>query len=226
MSSNQFPPPSFDGQRPAPGYPLPQPPATFNTNAIIAFVGAFVISLLGIVFGHIALAQIKQTGERGRGFAIAGLVIGYASVAAIASLISLIVIGGIAAGPTSSPTPTSSLRADALGSSPLQATDADCAVVYSAASALTSSLTELSPSMLGDETRAAISDAAQKFKADTSGVKSMRLGPDLEGVRAHLDALSDDLADYLAAGDGDMALVSADLTALETDFEKLGAACD
>ena len=32
---------------------------------------------LGIVFGHISLSQIKQTGEEGRGLAVAGLVISY-----------------------------------------------------------------------------------------------------------------------------------------------------
>jgi Domain of unknown function (DUF4190) len=31
---------------------------------------------LGIIFGHIALSQIKRTGEVGRGLAISGLVIG------------------------------------------------------------------------------------------------------------------------------------------------------
>ncbi len=37
--------------------------------------------VFGIVFGHIALAQIRRTGESGRGFAVAGLVIGYIVVA-------------------------------------------------------------------------------------------------------------------------------------------------
>jgi hypothetical protein len=32
--------------------------------------------LLGLIFGFLALNQIKQTGQRGRGLAIAGIVIG------------------------------------------------------------------------------------------------------------------------------------------------------
>jgi len=36
-----------------------------------------VLAPVGIVLGHISLAQIKRTGEQGRGLAIAGLVIGY-----------------------------------------------------------------------------------------------------------------------------------------------------
>lgn len=34
----------------------------------------------GVVTGHIALAQITRTGERGRGLAITGLAVGYATV--------------------------------------------------------------------------------------------------------------------------------------------------
>lgn len=37
--------------------------------------------LAGIITGHIAMAQIKTTHENGRALAIAGLVIGYASIA-------------------------------------------------------------------------------------------------------------------------------------------------
>lgn len=36
-----------------------------------------MLAPVGIVLGHISLAQIKRTGEKGRGLAIAGLVIGY-----------------------------------------------------------------------------------------------------------------------------------------------------
>ena len=56
------------------GYPMPRPT---NTFAVVALVGAFLFSPLGIVFGHLALSQIKRTGEDGRGLAIAALVIGY-----------------------------------------------------------------------------------------------------------------------------------------------------
>lgn len=48
-----------------------------NTLAIIALVGSFFVSLVGIICGHLALNQIKQTGEKGRGLALAGLIIGY-----------------------------------------------------------------------------------------------------------------------------------------------------
>jgi hypothetical protein len=48
-----------------------------NVMSILSLVFAFVFSLLGIVFGHIAKKQIRRTGEGGSGLATAGLVLGY-----------------------------------------------------------------------------------------------------------------------------------------------------
>lgn len=58
------------------------PPATdhvrgTNVMAILSLVFAFIISPLGIVFGHIAKRQIRRTGEAGSGLATAGLVLSY-----------------------------------------------------------------------------------------------------------------------------------------------------
>ncbi len=60
-------------------------PAATGTNsmAIVALITGLTIAPLGIVFGHIALSQINQTGQSGRGLAIAGLVLGYVSLAAV-----------------------------------------------------------------------------------------------------------------------------------------------
>ena len=44
--------------------------------------------ILGLVFGFLALSQIRQTGQRGRGLAIAGIVLG-------AILFTLITVAGI-----------------------------------------------------------------------------------------------------------------------------------
>jgi hypothetical protein len=51
-----------------------------NVLAIVALIGAFVLPLAGIICGHIALAQIKRTGERGHGLALAGTILGYVFV--------------------------------------------------------------------------------------------------------------------------------------------------
>ena len=61
-------------------------PARTNVLAIISLVASlvgFVLilpvvgSIAGVIMGHISLKQIKDRGERGRGMALAGVIIGY-----------------------------------------------------------------------------------------------------------------------------------------------------
>ncbi|WP_166805613.1 thioredoxin domain-containing protein [Cryobacterium ruanii] len=74
------------------------PPAPFvtaprtNTLAIVSFVSSFFIGLVAIITGHIALAQIRARGELGRGFALAGLIIGYVATAVFAILVVFAII--------------------------------------------------------------------------------------------------------------------------------------
>lgn len=62
------------------------PPQSNNTSAIISFAlslgGIFVfgLNIAAVVMGIIALNQIKKTPQEGRSFAIAGIVIGGASL--------------------------------------------------------------------------------------------------------------------------------------------------
>jgi hypothetical protein len=77
----QYPPP------PGPGYPPSQPATGTNTFAIVSLVASLlgwvcvgIGSILGVVFGFLALNQIKQTGQSGRGLAIAGIAIGIISI--------------------------------------------------------------------------------------------------------------------------------------------------
>jgi peptidyl-prolyl cis-trans isomerase B (cyclophilin B) len=77
------------GQPAAAGYYAPPT----NTLAILALVLGFVVPLGGIICGHLALGQIKRTGEGGHGLAMAGLIIGYV----LTGLTVLIVIGYIIA---------------------------------------------------------------------------------------------------------------------------------
>lgn len=63
---------------PAPAYQNAYPAqAKTNVLAIIALVAAFVMPLAAIIMGHIALSQIRRTGEQGHGLAKAGLILGY-----------------------------------------------------------------------------------------------------------------------------------------------------
>lgn len=60
--------------QPPPNVGAPQP--GLNVMAILALVFAFVFSPLGVVFGVVGRKQIARTGERGKGLATAGLVLG------------------------------------------------------------------------------------------------------------------------------------------------------
>ena len=108
--AGQYPPGPF-------GYP-PQfyAPVTARNNpfAITSLVCAIVQFLLGllvvgnilgaipaIVFGSIALKQIRVRGERGRGLAIAGLVLGILGVLYFALIIIVIVLGNTSSSGTS-----------------------------------------------------------------------------------------------------------------------------
>ena len=55
-------------------------------------------AIVGIILGIIALNQIKQTGQQGRGLAIAGIVVGGAWVALFLILILGLVVVGINGG--------------------------------------------------------------------------------------------------------------------------------
>ena len=47
-----------------------------NVFAILSLIFAFLLPPLGVVFGFVALSQIKKTGEQGKGLAIAGIIVG------------------------------------------------------------------------------------------------------------------------------------------------------
>jgi hypothetical protein len=92
-----YPPPPPGGYGyppPGPGYPPPQAAVGTNGMAIASLVCSLfgwlcvIGPILGLIFGFIALGQIKQTGQGGRGMAIAGIVIG-------AIAIVFFIVGGI-----------------------------------------------------------------------------------------------------------------------------------
>ena len=83
-------------------YTAPAAPAgKTNTLAIIALIGAFVFPLAGIICGHIALGQIKKTGEAGQGLALWGTILGYVFtivyilIFVMAIMLPLLILGGL-----------------------------------------------------------------------------------------------------------------------------------
>ena len=67
-----------------------------NIMALVGFilsvsgVATGITVIPGIVLSHIGMSQIKRTGESGRGFALAGLVVGYCVVGL--SVLAIIVV--------------------------------------------------------------------------------------------------------------------------------------
>ncbi|GMA28174.1 DUF4190 domain-containing protein [Arenivirga flava] len=80
----------------APAYGYQQQGQKTNTLAIVSLIASLaglitgISAIVGIITGHIALSQIKKTGENGRGLALGGLITGYV-------LTALTIIGIIAA---------------------------------------------------------------------------------------------------------------------------------
>lgn len=81
---------------PQPGYASPVPASEkWNVLAIVSFVGSLIgFSLIASILGFVALSQIKKTGERGRGLALAAVIIG---IATLVLYIILIIVSVIAA---------------------------------------------------------------------------------------------------------------------------------
>lgn len=68
-----------------------EPKTGTNVMAILSLVLALGGGLFGVIFGHIALHQIRRTGQKGRGLAIAGLLLGYI-VLAFALTVAVLVL--------------------------------------------------------------------------------------------------------------------------------------
>ena len=71
-----------------------------NVLAIIGLVLSIFFPLVGAIVGHVALAQIKKTGEEGRGLALAAVIVGWtltglAIIGLIVAAIPIIVLGGL-----------------------------------------------------------------------------------------------------------------------------------
>ena len=70
-------------------------PTKLNTLSVVSLATAATGfgAVAGVVTGHVALAQLRRSGEKGRGLALAGLITGYVGIAGFA-LLSALSIGG------------------------------------------------------------------------------------------------------------------------------------
>lgn len=92
------------------GYPAIRTNPLAVTSLVSSLVGVvfgwtWVLGLgviVGVITGHIALGQIKRTGEKGRGMAIAGVIVGWVAIGfAVLILVAFALfatIGGVSSG--------------------------------------------------------------------------------------------------------------------------------
>lgn len=79
-----YPPPAAgDGEPSWASAPPAEERARLNPLAVVSLIaGLLGLGLAAVVLGHVALVQTSRAGERGRGLAVAGLVLGYLGVVA------------------------------------------------------------------------------------------------------------------------------------------------
>ncbi|WP_308202849.1 DUF4190 domain-containing protein [Crossiella sp. SN42] len=92
----------YQGYQGYPGYQQPYPVQRKTNGLSVAalvcgIIPFFVLPLLGIIFGAIALNQIKRTGDEGRGMALAGLIVGcvWVGLFLLVFLIPLLFVGSV-----------------------------------------------------------------------------------------------------------------------------------
>ncbi|MGO4534413.1 DUF4190 domain-containing protein [Leifsonia sp. 2MCAF36] len=211
------------GVQPYPFAPPYAPEPSWNVLAIVGFVGSFWAGLIGIVCGHIALAQIRRTGEKGRGLALAGTIIGYAQFALIGLWIAVVIVFSVIGGVAQSSAASS---ADTQMASPT----ADCATIEKASLTLSSALTDIATSSWKDTPAAAKSKvvvASTRFTDETQSISDDTLVQGINAEQNDLALLSSALVDYEAAapGQGDATKVTAAVTQTSDDLTRLTSTC-
>ena len=97
-------PPTYPPQQQPPGsYAVARPTNTLAIVSLALGIAGYVVlpflaGIAAIVTGHMARGQIKQTGEAGNGFALAGLILGYVNVALSVLTVVVIVIVAVIIG--------------------------------------------------------------------------------------------------------------------------------
>jgi hypothetical protein len=95
----------YDGP-PAEPLDYPEPPEPpVNAFATLSVVFAFVFAPAGAILGHLGLAQIRRTNERGRDRALVGVSLSYAFIAlAVIALVGWATLAAIGSNQTAAPT--------------------------------------------------------------------------------------------------------------------------
>ncbi|NEA55313.1 DUF4190 domain-containing protein [Streptomyces sp. SID13666] len=184
-------PPYAQGPYPPPPYQQywypPPPPQSMNGMAIASFVLAVsCIPVFGVVFGIVALAQIRKRGQQGKALAVSGIAVSGVATLFLAVVITLGVVGALNSGTRTDDLRTGqcfNLHGDSLSESSGESKGVDvvpCAEEHDAETFGVTSLSDASSDYPGD-------DAVQTM-ADT---KCNVLAEDyLDGSGRSVDSLS------------------------------------
>jgi Domain of unknown function (DUF1707)/Domain of unknown function (DUF4190) len=101
LTADVTPPPATVPPSPVPVRPTFVAPTPSTNGFAIASIVCSVIwfgwlgSFLAVIFGHVALRQIRETGgvQRGRSLAIGGLVIGYFAIVSVIAVFLVMFLG-------------------------------------------------------------------------------------------------------------------------------------
>ena len=88
--------PAEPGSNPGyPGYPMPGPTNGFAIASLVLGILWiwWVGSILALIFGYVAVKQIRQRNESGTGLAVAGIVLGWVGVGLLVLFLIFLVIG-------------------------------------------------------------------------------------------------------------------------------------
>ncbi|MFC4857422.1 DUF4190 domain-containing protein [Actinophytocola glycyrrhizae] len=95
------PPPGYGQQPPYPyPYPYPYPPARSTNGMAIASMVLGILwvywigSILALIFGYLALNEIRRSKQAGEGMAIAGIVLGWIGVGVLAIVLLMVATRG------------------------------------------------------------------------------------------------------------------------------------
>lgn len=187
-----------------------QPPAEqkFNTLSIVSFVTAFFVSIAAVICGHIALSQIKKTGERGHGLALAGTILGYLGIVA-----GLIVGGLMIAGTIGAVSEMESLE-DSISESQSAVSDSDSGAVSAA-----------EPGPLNAEICNALMDSVAKMESSTEAYDEELVYEAYESMAAAGGPNAQIYADFVEALRSNSADLPEQIDAASTAFSDDMVSC-
>lgn len=177
--------------------PLPPVVPRTNTLAVIALVSSFFVGLAGIVCGAISLSQLKRTGERGRGLAIAGIVVGALQTIASVTVALVLVAAAAVVGVSSA----ASQAVDELPSISKLDAAAECADLSARLNEGSAALREASANATSDPKAAldALTSFSAELRAAAAKVDDDELAAAVNDAATEVDDLAAVLQPLLAS---------------------------